>query len=156
MSETEFRFEAIGTHWRIDIQEEHTPVMCSSVESAILERIRVYDKAYSRFRDDSLVADMAKEKGVYELPLDAPPILSLYEEVYKITGGKVTPLIGKVMEEAGYDKEYSLIAKTLHTPPSLEEVLSREGHILTMKQPDRKSTRLNSSHERLSRMPSSA
>lgn len=135
MTETRFQFEAIGTHWQIDIPEELSPSVFSAIENVILERIAVYDEAYSRFRDDTLVAKMAEREGVYELPDDAPPLFSLYEQVYSLTEGKVTLLIGKVMEEAGYDKEYSLISKKLHTPPTISEVFSRDGNILTMKKP---------------------
>ncbi len=99
-----------------------------------MERIAVFDLAYSRFRDDSLVSTMAHTAGTYKLPPDGPALLMIYERIYKITNGKVTPLIGKVMEEAGYDKTYSLTPSVLHSPPSWEDVLVFDGVNLTLKQ----------------------
>lgn len=135
MTGTTFRFEAIGTHWRIDLVEELTPSASAVLETAITERIRVYDLAYSRFRDDSLVADMAKKEGKYVLPPDAAALLFLYERIYNITGGKVTPLIGSVMEEAGYDKSYSLAPKEIHAPAKWDDVLFFDGKDLILKKP---------------------
>ena len=135
MAATSFRFEAIGTAWNITIPAELEPAKHEALYQDITKRIREYDKAYSRFRDDSLISEMALHAGEYELPADAPPIFALYKKAYDLTGGKVTPLIGSVMEEAGYDKSYSLIPKTLHTPPSWEETMVIEGRKLTLKQP---------------------
>ena len=135
MAATEFRFEAIGTQWLISIPSTLTEYLQATIHKAVQERIEEYDHSYSRFRDDSLVSQMAKAGGDYELPPDAPPLFELYKKVYDVTQGKVTPLIGSVMEEAGYDKEYSLVAKTLRTPPSWGDVLAFSGNKLTMKQP---------------------
>ena len=65
---TSFRFEAIGTHWRIDLREVLTPLDSSLLLAAIMERIGVFDLAYSRFRGDSLVAEMSRKEGRYQLP----------------------------------------------------------------------------------------
>lgn len=135
MSGTTFQFEAIGTHWRIDLAEELTPLASSALLDAIMERIRVYDLAYSRFRDDSLVAQMARKEGKYQLPPDGAALFFLYERVNAITNGKVTPLIGSVMEEAGYDKHYTLTPRELHTPPLWDDVLVFDGKSLTLKNP---------------------
>lgn len=135
MAGTTFRFEAIGTPWLISIPRELSAASGEELLTKINDRIREYDNAYSRFRDDTLVTKMSLTRGVYELPLDAPKLLHLYKDVYDITGGKVTPLIGSVMEEAGYDKAYSLVPKTLHTPPSWDEAMSLDGCLLTMKRP---------------------
>jgi len=135
MTGTTFRFEAIGTHWNIELAETLDVTASSHLETIIMERIARFDKAYSRFRDDSLVAKMAKEAGDYLLPPDGPALFLLYERVYAITKGKVTPLIGSVMEEAGYDKAYSLTPREVHTAPRWEDALKFDGQILTLKQP---------------------
>lgn len=135
MTATTFHFEAIGTHWRITLPEELAPSVGAALTEKILARIDLFDVAYSRFRDDSLVAAMAKNKGVYKLPPDGPPLFLLYERAYRLTNGMVTPLIGSVMEEAGYDKEYSLTPKALHAPKKWDEVLSFDGISLTLREP---------------------
>lgn len=135
MTGTTFRFEAIGTHWRIQLFDVLTSEAGSLLLESVMERIRAFDFAYSRFRDDSMVAEMAKKEGLYRLPADGAALFFLYERVFAITKGKVTPLIGSVMEESGYDKTYSLTTKEMHVPPTWDEVLAFDGKDLTLKKP---------------------
>lgn len=116
-------FEAIGTHWTIDLDDALTDEEAKRVMRAVHDRIAVFDRDYSRFREDSLVAEMARTAGTYTLPDDAEPMFRLYQQAFHVTGGLVTPLIGQVMVEAGYDATYSLVPKTLHHPPSWDEAL---------------------------------
>lgn len=132
---TKFEFEAIGTHWKIDISKE-----LSSEEEVLLlrkikGRIAEFDFAYSRFRDDSIVMQMAKKAGDYKLPPDADLMLELYRKMYDITGGEVTPLIGQVLVDAGYDDKYSFVTKELKKPPSWDEAMEWKKPILTIKKP---------------------
>ena len=118
-----FEFEAIGTSWIIDffnsnISESRLVILLDK----IMTRIDRFDKAYSRFRDDSTVTKISKKPGKYALPDDASKLLDLYQKLYDITGGKVTPLIGNVISEAGYDAEYSL-KKSKPTTPDEKPVL---------------------------------
>jgi thiamine biosynthesis lipoprotein len=55
--------------------------------------------------------------------------------MYELTNGKVTPLIGQVMERAGYDKNYSLIPKSLTKPKALNKTLVYNGNTLQVKYP---------------------
>ncbi|MFA5945533.1 MAG: FAD:protein FMN transferase [Patescibacteria group bacterium] len=122
MSE-QYQFEAIGTHWTIDILGEVPIVSMHQLSISIDARIAEFNKTYSRFRADSLVSQIAKAKGVYAFPEDAGPLFALYERVYKTTNGRVTPLIGQVMVEAGYDAKYSLVEGNLSTPPTWAEAM---------------------------------
>ncbi len=126
-----FAFEAIGTSWKIDISETLDPAREKALLNDIRVRIAEFDKAYSRFRDDSLVSHMAKKSGNYSLPDDAVSMLSLYKELYDLSGGRVTPLVGQVLSDAGYDATYSLKPKS-QIPPAKrwEDVLSfkAKGH----------------------------
>lgn len=131
-----YQFEAIGTHWTIDINQPLAPPEQAGLFSLIEQRIAEFDQAYSRFRPDSIVTAMSKRAGVYELPSDAKPMLDLYERLYKLTDGAVTPLIGQLISDAGYDASYSLQPKpNLATPPRWEEVLEWQAPHLTVKQP---------------------
>jgi FAD:protein FMN transferase len=123
---TSFEFEAIGTHWRIDIDEDVADARRGAVGDRIAARIAVFDKDYSRFREDSLVWKMSEESGTYELPEDAEPMLAMYEHAYRATKGAVTPLIGKTLVEAGYDHAYTLVPGELHQPPAWDDVLTYE------------------------------
>ncbi len=130
-----FEFEAIGTHWKIEIFDEISDSRESDIFASVRNRIDVYDKHYSRFRSDSLVTEMSRSIGIYPLPDDAKLMFDLYEKVYRITNGAVTPLIGNLLEETGYDATYSLEPKELHHPPAWRDAINYKFPQLEIKQP---------------------
>ncbi len=131
----EFEFAAIGTSWKIDILDEVSEQEASFLQKTIQDRIEVFDINYSRFREDSLVSEMSRRAGTYTLPEDAKPLLDMYQKLYQSTGGMLTPLIGKLMEETGYDAKYSLIPTELHHPAKWEDTLAYNFPNLTLKHP---------------------
>lgn len=135
MADPTFAFEAIGTSWQIDIYQKLSDEEKTSLLSKITTRIALFDQIYSRFRADSLVTEMAKKAGAYTLPDDAAPMMAVYEVMYRLTGGLMTPLIGQVLADAGYDANYSLQPKELHQPPAWDDVLEYRFPTLTLKQP---------------------
>lgn len=135
METSNYTFEAIGTHWEIDVYQVLTPLQYQELSTRIQDRIELFDRTYSRFRSDSLITKMSQEAGEYELPTDATPLFSLYERLYYLTNGLVTPLIGQTLVDAGYDAEYSLESKTLHKPPAWENVMKYDPPRLTLMQP---------------------
>lgn len=120
---TQYTFEAIGTHWQIDIKDAITKEQSGELYEQIIKRIALFDAHYSRFRADSLVSTIARAPGSYQLPDDAEPMLSLYHKLYRMTDGKFTPLIGQALSDAGYDAHYSLTEKKLSPPPPWDEAL---------------------------------
>lgn len=110
-----WQFEAIGTAWQIDTREPLAP----DVRADVLGRIKRFDKAWSRFRDDSIVADIARGAGEWELPEEAEHLLGFYGELHELTGGAVNPLIGRTLSDLGYDADYSLSpsASPAEVPP---------------------------------------
>jgi thiamine biosynthesis lipoprotein len=131
----EWSFQAIGTAWWIGIYQAIDTTKLVQLQQHIAERIELFDRTYSRFRSDSLVTRMAHTAGSYQLPADAQKLFNLYAELYKISGGLVTPLIGQVLSDAGYDADYSLVPRKLTAPPAWEDVMSLNGQILTTNQP---------------------
>lgn len=128
-------FEAIGTHWTIKIYNQISDSQESDIFASVRQRIDTYDKHYSRFRPDSLIAQMAREPGIYTLPEDAKPLFDTYEKIYKCTHGLVTPLIGNALSDAGYDASYSLETKEMSSPPAWEDALDYAFPKLVIKQP---------------------
>ncbi len=128
-------FEAIGTRWRIDFDGPMTDDARQDLRRRLLDRISTFDKDYSRFRPDSMVSEMARRSGVYDLPADAEPMLTLYKHLYDITKGAMTPLVGQLLSDAGYDAAYSLKPGPLHTPPAWDEVLAYDFPKLVLKRP---------------------
>lgn len=97
-------FEAIGTHWSID-----TPLpLPPATRRGVADLVERFDRDWSRFRDDSIVTAMASRPGRHLLPADADALLSFYDRLGDLTGGAVNPLVGRGLEELGYDAAYSL------------------------------------------------
>ena len=127
-------FSAIGTKWRIDAQTSLSDPEWGKLMERVAARIEEFDVAYSRFRDDSLVAQISRAAGQYELPPDGPRLVEFYRRLYDATDGLVTPLIGQVMADAGYDASYSFEEKPLAEPPAWDAVLNLSGRRLEVKQ----------------------
>ena len=73
MRTPEASFDAIGTRWSIHVDGPLDVVTRARVHS----RIASYDAVRSRFRDDSVVAQMSREPGTYRLPIThAAPVAS--------------------------------------------------------------------------------
>jgi thiamine biosynthesis lipoprotein len=96
-------FEAIGTVWQIDSEVELDDV----VRRGVTRRIDEFDAAWSRFRDDSLVARLRTGEPVV-MPDDAAPLLATYDRLVALTSGAVNPLVGGSLERLGYDAAYTL------------------------------------------------
>lgn len=128
-------FEAIGTVWDVRIFDPLENISWVELSRQIQERIQVFDKAYSRFRSDSLITQMSKYAGAYSLPGDGFELLHFYELLYEATEGKVTPLIGQAMVDAGYDAAYSFEHHQMQAPPKWEDVLTYDHGTITVKQP---------------------
>ena len=131
---TRFNFKAIGTSWKIDIHDALHLAQEKSLLTQVMARIDAFDKAYSRFRADSLVTQMSKKAGTYELPDDAEAMMSIYRDLYERTDGRVTPLVGSLISDAGYDAEYSLVQKKeLESPPLWDEAIEYHHPMLKIK-----------------------
>ena len=133
--QTSFSFEAIGTHWKIDCYGQLTLQAKEKLLGEIKTLIKRFDMHYSRFKSESLVSQIARKKGTYKMPDTFFYMMDFYEKLYKLTSGSVTPLIGSVMVESGYDAKYSLMPKTLHHPYKWEEVIDYDKSKLIVKKP---------------------
>jgi FAD:protein FMN transferase len=128
-----FSFEAIGTHWRIDSAEEIT----ANTRRDIQALIDNYDRFWSRFREDSVVSHMAKTPGSYSLPPEATRLFELYRELYTLSGGRITPLVGRALEHWGYDSTYSLLpeAGDPEPIPAFDDAVSFQDGVLEVVKP---------------------
>jgi thiamine biosynthesis lipoprotein len=120
----ELQFEAIGTKWEINSYEAVASDAKAEITRDVMARIEQFDKDYSRFRSDSLITAMSREAGEYKLPDDGQKLFDLYYKLYKISGGAVTPLIGQVLSDAGYDADYTLTPGKLQPTPAWEEIIT--------------------------------
>jgi thiamine biosynthesis lipoprotein len=127
-----WRFEAIGTSWRIDTRDP----LPLSVVSAVHERVERFDRDWSRFRPDSLVSRIALTPGRHVLPADAGPLLALYRELYTATRGRVSPLVGSTLSALGYDAAYRLTpAADIPSIPAWDDAVAWDGVALETARP---------------------
>lgn len=125
------RFKALGTFWEIDT----TQPLSQSLISSLHQHIEQFDKTYSRFRSESLVSRMSRQSGTYTFPDNAEHIMTFYRQLYDITHGKVTPLIGAMLERAGYDAQYSFKEQAQKQLPAWDEIMSWHHNIVTTTKP---------------------
>ncbi len=123
MPKPSYRFAALGTEWVIETADE----LPAELKNEIGKWLDEFDRTYSRFRDDSLVNSLANAAGKYAFPDSAIEIIGFYQKLYDITDGKVTPLIGRTLESAGYDKTYSLKPGPVRRTPTWKEVMKWQG-----------------------------
>ncbi|NDK90838.1 FAD:protein FMN transferase [Gordonia desulfuricans] len=118
--DVDWRFEAIGTVWEITTDAPLSDAARAEVRAEI-DRI---DRVWSRFRDDSMVAEMARTPGRYPVAASDAVLLDWYRRLYEITAGAVTPLVGATLADAGYDAQYSLTpASTIAPVPAWDDVI---------------------------------
>lgn len=126
------RFEGIGVPWEIAAPEPLGPTL----ERAILDRVEDYDRTWSRFRADSLVARIAREAGSWRLPPEAGPLLALYRSLYEATDGRMSPLVGGSLERLGYDAALALRPSGPPEPaPAWEQAVAWDGEVLSAPRP---------------------
>ncbi|MET1038365.1 MAG: FAD:protein FMN transferase [Aeromicrobium sp.] len=124
-------FEAIGTAWQIDTREP----LAEDVQAEVLGCIKRFDTAWSRFRDDSLVADIARGPGEWQMPADADTLFELYDRLHVATGGAVNPLVGRTLSDLGYDAGYSLTASAEPAPVPRWDSVDWSAPVLTTIEP---------------------
>ncbi len=118
-------WDALGTRFSITIWDELSPARFEKLAQLCIEAALVFDEQYSRFKPDSLVTALSKERGIFEVPEDLTLMLRLYEALYDATGGAMTPAIGFALEDIGYDPAYTLKPKKqIRATPALPEVLT--------------------------------
>lgn len=119
---------AIGTRWRIDTPEPPAPELTEAVAALAAG----FDRAYSRFRPDSLVARLAGTGGPVTFPDSVVGLLDLYETLFQATGGAVNPLVGASLARLGDDTDHTLCPLGPPLPAPTPERVRREGTVLTL------------------------
>ena len=101
----------MGTGWEITIWEEIPSSNFENIKGEVMQICKNFDETYSRFKETSLVWEIAREKGVYTVPEDFMLMLQMYMKLYPLSQKKLNPLIGFTISDLGYDKDYSLTPK---------------------------------------------
>ncbi|RWZ46415.1 FAD:protein FMN transferase [Labedella phragmitis] len=131
-------FEAIGVPWRIDTQHPLADV----AREAVVACTDAFDRAWSRFRTDSLVAEIARTSGERTLPPEGAGLLALYRTLYDLTAGRVSPFVGAALEDLGYGRRLGVASPASGSPgppgsvvPAWDDVASLDGDVLSTAAP---------------------
>lgn len=130
----QFKFEAIGTHWEIDINKEKL-INFSELKQQIKEEIFQFTKYFSRFDKNSVVYKASNQALEIKIPEKYQSLIEIYEKLYKLTEGLFTPLVGNLLVETGYDENYSLVPGKINPIPEWGEVIDFEYPTLKIKKP---------------------
>jgi thiamine biosynthesis lipoprotein len=110
----------------------------------VLERVERFDAVWSRFRPDSVVAEIAAAEngGVFAFPAEAVTLFELFDRLSAATAGAVDPLVGRQLELLGYDSTYSLVPapedirqRAVQQRPDWAADVVREGATLVTRRP---------------------
>lgn len=123
-------FDAIGTTWQIDTRAP----LSDDVQAAVQHCVEAFDQRWSRFRDDSVVAEMARGAGAWDIG-DDRSMLDFYDALHEATGGAVNPLIGRTLSDLGYDSRYSLTSADRPAPVPAWSTLERHGSRISTIEP---------------------
>jgi len=125
-------FDGIGTSWIVSTGEP----LPENRFAELLDIVEEYDRTYSRFRADSVVTRLATTAGPAPFPSSAGKLFGLYESLYRLTAGGVTPLVGASLERLGYDADYSLRASGRPVAsPAWEDTLLLDRGTVTLRRP---------------------
>jgi thiamine biosynthesis lipoprotein len=127
-----WRFDAIGAPWQI----ETTRPLGSDVRLAVEATIAAFDREWSRFRSDSLVAMLAQGAGELPAPCDAADMLDAFVALDRATAGAVNPLVGASLSARGYDAGYGFIDRgALPAPADWRERLAWTDELISLSAP---------------------
>ncbi|TQK20041.1 thiamine biosynthesis lipoprotein [Microbacterium sp. SLBN-154] len=126
-----WRFEAIGTRWEVGTAHALT----AADRAAVAVAIESFDRAWSRFRDDSVVTVLADRGGAVPAPTDTDLLLSRLTEIADATGDAVNPLVGGVLSRRGYDAQLTLNDRGAEPAPAWRDVLSWTSDALSLSRP---------------------
>ena len=148
-------FRAMNTEWWLGVTGSEAPDL-ASIEAAVHQA----ESRYSRFLHDSVLSRLNRERRVRDA--DLATLLQHALAMHETTGGAFDVRVGAALNDAGYDRTFeevaAVTARAMAGELDFEEALRARVALLAGLDEgvDRKSTRLNSSHVALSRMPSSA
>lgn len=129
-----YEFEAIGTHWWLERLDGGK--FTTAIKDALQAYTDQFDQRYSRFRDDSLIAQLANKGVVRHMPREMFDMLDFVRKLSKDSEGVFSPLVGNTLESLGYGKLLSdkgaqpLSAKQAQLSWSKSTIKAKKGTIL--------------------------
>lgn len=100
-----FEFDALGT--RFEVRTLHA--LAGGLRQELLRESERFDWVWSRFRPDSLVAQMRANPGRWDLPAESTELARLFARLHAVTHGAISPWVGSSLERLGYGPNYELV-----------------------------------------------
>ncbi len=101
----------LGTFWYIEIFSHITDQKLSQLEATIRQTLTHIEERFSRFRSDSLVSILNRERTLATDDADFRFLLLEGQRYYQLSKGAFNLLIGDVLEVTGYDAAYTFTPK---------------------------------------------
>lgn len=127
-------FEALGTHWWITIFDDVDEETSTAVFGHCTRFVSDFEAAYSRFKFDSLITNLNKERSIKSPSNDFRELLTYGKQLYLRTNTRFNLLSGHILEAHGYDANYSFKPTDSQTPvgnPVTDLAIDENGIALT-------------------------
>jgi FAD:protein FMN transferase len=101
----ELEFKAIGTTWYLEFFEELRPEIIKKMQNLIQD----FEANYSRFMSTSFVSLLNSQKYFLAPNTEFLEMLKIAKQAKEITAGAFDITVGGILEEMGYNREYTYI-----------------------------------------------
>jgi thiamine biosynthesis lipoprotein len=102
---------ALGTHWWIEVFDDISTERRDGISDSITTLLSSIENRFSRFRDDSLVGTLNRERTIVTTEPDLKVLIGYGRDMYRKTKGAFNILVGDALVARGYDSNYSLVAQ---------------------------------------------
>ena len=103
----QFNFEAIGTHFWIEIFDDISDEELQATQRRLELLCSLFNEQYSRFRPNSLISILNPERVLHNPSEECIEQLSYGKALYLRTNTTFNILTGHILEARGYDASYS-------------------------------------------------
>ncbi|MCB9816177.1 FAD:protein FMN transferase [Candidatus Nomurabacteria bacterium] len=100
-------FEALGTKWWITIFDETSTETLEAAFGRLEGFTRAYEAKYSRFKPDSLISTLNRERVLEQPDQDCRALLTYGKSLYLRTNTHFNLLTGHILEARGYNATYT-------------------------------------------------
>lgn len=101
---------ALGTQWWIEVFDDIGTERRDGITDSITTLLSSIENRFSRFRDDTLVGTLNRERTVVTTDPDLKILIGHGRDMYRKTKGAFNILVGDALIARGYDSNYSLVA----------------------------------------------
>lgn len=124
---------ALGTQFRIEIWDAVPQTTLDLVFDQVQCLLSEFEKNFSRFKPDSYISTLNRERVVYNPPAEFISLLEQGLTYYDLTDGLINMMVGETLVTTGYDATYTFQATNPPaTVPNPHEVISITNSCITV------------------------